>query len=172
MWKDKKMWKMSIDVHGIVFCKLAISQCPGNVPLTGDFRSSETAWSRLGSRWNRNGSGAEFDVRHYECMRLSDEWCEWWVMSVHLGIFSSGVGRSRSRQTSNGGASRLSTVSLLFCSLVFTFGPVNPSGWWEWRATRGFLWHLSWEREKNNSEWKKSNEILNEFLYYWNYYWY
>ncbi len=87
MWKDKKMWKMSIDVHGIVSCNLAISQCPSNVPLTGDFRSSETAWSRLGSRWNRNGSGAEFDVRHYECMRLSDEWCEWWVMSVAVGPF-------------------------------------------------------------------------------------
>lgn len=47
------------------------------------------------------------------------------MMRVHFGIFSSGVGR-RLGPTSNGGASRLSAVSLVFCSPVFTFGRCEP----------------------------------------------
>ena len=107
MRKDKKMWKMCIDVHGVVS---ANSQCPGNVPIARRFPKLGNSLKPTGKQMKperfRSWVWCPAPWAWDECMRL----CEWCVCIL---AFSSGVGR-RLGPTSKGGASRLSAVSLVF----------------------------------------------------------
>lgn len=142
MRKDKKMWKMCIDVHGIVFANWQIC----SVPIARRFPKLGNSLKPTGKQMKperfRSWVWCPAPWAWDECMRLCDVM---WVMRVHFGIFfRSGKKIWTNLERWSISSQRRFTGFLFAGFYVWTLW--NPSGWWEWRATRGYLWHLSCKR--------------------------
>lgn len=161
MRKDKKMWKMCIDVHGVVF---ANSQCPGNVPIARRFPKLGNSLKPIGKQMKperfRSWVWCPAPWHEMSAWGCVSDACAFW----HF-FFRSGK-KTWTNLERWSISSQCRFTGFLFAGFyVWTLWTSNPSGWWEWRATRGYLWHLSCKRALPVGKNRTKSLVIFKYVY-------